>query len=148
MSTIPEVSGRLREMKLKARPATTAAALAMGLLFTAEVKADELSRFTHGPLSWGESTNSPPGSPPALVSGALRGSVRPEPPVSSGTRCVVVVGGTVVYARIQELGGWAGRGHRSHLPPRPYLKPAAERLIANGSITKAAVRGWLAVMGL
>jgi hypothetical protein len=99
MSTIPEVSGRLREMKLKARPATTAAALAMGLLFTAEVKADELSRFTHGPLSW-------------------------------------------------ELGGWAGRGHRSHLPPRPYLKPAAERLIANGSITKAAVRGWLAVMGL
>jgi phage gpG-like protein len=31
---------------------------------------------------------------------------------------------STVYARIQELSGWAGRGHRSFLPARPYVEPA------------------------
>jgi hypothetical protein len=28
------------------------------------------------------------------------------------------------YGPIHEFGGWAGRGHHSHIRPRPYLGPA------------------------
>lgn len=33
-------------------------------------------------------------------------------------------GPNVPYGAIHEYGGWAGRGHRSYIPPRPYLGPA------------------------
>lgn len=143
MVSVEDVSEKLRAMSARVPAAVTAAGLAMALDFSAEVKTDELTRFTH---TVSQATNSPPGSPPALVSGALRGSVYPEPPITAGARCTVIVGGHVVYARIQELGGDAGRNHASHLPPRPYLRPAAERVLATGQTRKAAVRGWLTVM--
>ena len=144
MATVGEVTAKLRQMQAKAPAAATIAAVDMGLDFTAEVKVNELSRRSH---SKGTPTNSPPGQPPSLISGDLRGSVRPEPPVVTGPRASVTVGGTVVYARIQELGGEAGRDHASKLPPRPYLKPAAERAIATGQARRAAIRGWRTVMG-
>ena len=31
------------------------------------------------------------------------------------------IGANEPYAAIQQLGGDAGRGHKSHIPPRPYL---------------------------
>lgn len=33
-------------------------------------------------------------------------------------------GSAVPYARIHEKGGYAGRGHKAYIPPRPYLAPA------------------------
>lgn len=33
-------------------------------------------------------------------------------------------GGGVPYGAIHEKGGWAGRGLRSYIPPRPVLRPA------------------------
>jgi hypothetical protein len=145
MSTIPQVSGRLRELRARAHYGVQAAALAMSLDFAAEVKKNELSRYSHDP---GTATPSPPGEPPALISGALRREVRPVPVLPAERyRMRVLVGSTVVYARIQELGGWAGRGHASYLPPRPYLKPAAERVIGSRQAGRAAVRGWTSVMG-
>jgi hypothetical protein len=33
----------------------------------------------------------------------------------------------MIYSRIQELGGVTGRDHRTHLKPRPYVKPAIEK---------------------
>lgn len=33
-------------------------------------------------------------------------------------------GSAVPYARIHEKGGYAGRGHKAYIPPRPYLGPA------------------------
>jgi HK97 gp10 family phage protein len=36
------------------------------------------------------------------------------------------IGSNKVYARIQELGGLAGRGLKSLIPAQPYLKPAFE----------------------
>ena len=143
MVSVADVNVKLKAMQARVPAAVVASAMAMALDFTSEVKKDELTRYTHPPKV---PTNSPPGEPPALVSGALRGSVRPEPPVASGPRAEVTVGGTVIYARIQELGGRAGRNHASVLPPRPYLKPAAERVIGTGQATKAAVKGWLTVM--
>lgn len=66
---------------------------------------------------------SDPGTPPARRSGNLYDSVQ--------QRLVELAGGfqervypSTVYARIHELSGWAGAGHRSFLPKRPYVGPA------------------------
>ena len=101
---------------------------------------DELSLTSH-PL--GTPTPSPPGSPPSLVTGNLRRSVRKiqTKRIARG----VYEGGTgptAVYARIHELGGVihhpghrerlkvlvkAGNGYEIHMPKRPYVKPSTER---------------------
>jgi phage gpG-like protein len=143
VSTIAEVSAKLRQMQDKARLAVIAAAVDMGIDASVEVQVEELSRKTH-PL--GTPTPSKPGEPPALITGALRGSVYPEPVTAGGLRASVIIGGHVIYARIHELGGMAGYEHKSHLPPRPYLRPGVIRFIATGEARKAAVRGWLGVM--
>lgn len=89
-----------------------------------------LRTYTHPE---GEPTNSPPGQPPALVTGNLMRSVKPRGPYM-GKRPFQVVseaGPTIVYGRIQELGGVTGKGHRTHLPPRPYQRPATNRVRRN-----------------
>lgn len=78
---------------------------------------DSKGRFTKG-----ETSSSPPGSPPYLVSGTLRRSVTVQGPAPEGAGFKASVGPTAVYGRIQELGGVAGRGAR--LPARPYVRPA------------------------
>jgi phage gpG-like protein len=86
-----------------------------------------LRTYTH---PRGEPTTSPPGQPPALVTGNLARSVIVRGPRSGRGRYQVVahIGPTAVYSRIQELGGRAGRKHRSRLPKRPYVKPTVRRL--------------------
>lgn len=73
----------------------------------------------------GTRTNSPPGEPPALVTGHMHASWRSRYAYRVGRYRVRGQGGnTTVQARIQELGGRTGAGHRTRLPPRPYLGPA------------------------
>ncbi|MGL5911164.1 MAG: hypothetical protein ACRCZP_14270 [Phycicoccus sp.] len=73
----------------------------------------------------GTPTPSQPGQPPSLISGALRRSIAVLPPTQTGeNEWSITVGPTIVYGRIQELGGQAGRGRRSNLPARPYMAPA------------------------
>jgi phage gpG-like protein len=79
----------------------------------------ELSRTSHPP---GTPTPSPPGSPPSLVTGTLRRSIQVEGPEQTGPASwSVKVGTGLVYSRIQEYGGTAGRG--AQLPARPYMAP-------------------------
>lgn len=74
----------------------------------------ELSRTSH---PRGTPTPSPPGSPPSLISGALRRSIQVEGPrPTGGGRWTAQIGPTIIYGRIQELGG-------GHLPARPYMRP-------------------------
>lgn len=81
----------------------------------------ELSRTSHPP---GTPTPSPPGSPPSLITGALRRSIQVEGAQPTGPgRWTAAVGTGLVYSRIQELGGVTGRGHRTRLPARPYMAP-------------------------
>ena len=99
-----------------------------------------LSRYSH---ARGTPTPSPRGQPPAKIDGTLRDSWKhplPVPDGAGGWVCTLSSG--LVYSRIQELGGWAGRNHASYLPPRPYLKPAAEYLIASGAIRDTFARFW------
>jgi hypothetical protein len=79
----------------------------------------------HGP------SPAPPGFPPAHGEPPTRAlSLRRHDAVPDGTdRWTASVGSSLVYSRIQELGGLSGRGHRTALPPRPYLAWAADNVI-------------------
>lgn len=68
---------------------------------------------------------SEPGTPPAYRSGALHDSVL-QRTVDLGTGFQQRVYPSTVYARIHELSGWAGRGHKSFLPERKYLQPSLD----------------------
>lgn len=66
----------------------------------------------------GTPTPSAPGSPPAIITGTLRASVKTFPPTRQGFgNYQIMVGPTTVYARVQELGS-------DRLPARPYMQPA------------------------
>lgn len=117
-----------------------------------EAGAEELEKATKAKLELksharGTRTPSLPGEPPAKIDGALRDSVRHSTPVLDGPgRWLTIVGATTVYARIQELGGYAGRGHASYLPPRPYLKPAAEETTHSPEFRDAFAKIWAAAI--
>lgn len=74
-----------------------------------------------------------PGQPPAVNTNRLRGSWSVESFGSRGDgfatvqqdakRTVLRLGSNVVYARILEYGGKTGRGGRTTIKPRPYLRP-------------------------
>lgn len=117
-----------------AGPGGQAAAAAMALEGERAIKT-KLSTYSHGK---GTPTPSPPGQPPAIVTGTLRRSVITQPPLGGGGRWVATVGPTVVYARIQELGGDTGRNHATHLPARPYVHPAIEQLRVSGQLNTVA----------
>lgn len=73
----------------------------------------------------GTDTPSAPGEPPAIVTGTLRRSITSSRPRIRGGHAVGEVYPSVVYGRIQELGGTAGRG--AVLPARPYAGPGLEQ---------------------
>lgn len=141
------VAVRIAAIAEKAEAGGPIAAEAMGRQLVKEVTRNELVRYAHPPKT---KTNSPPGQPPAIVTGTLRRSVKQEP-ISGGQkvgqyRWQTTVGGTAVYARIQELGGWTGKGHNTYLPPRPYLSPALLR--SRASIHDAGVDAFKRAVGL
>lgn len=86
-------------------------------------------------------TPSPAGiGPVGLISGALRASPRNTQGYEGFD---VAVGPTIRYSRIQELGGWCGKNHRTHLPPRPYWIYAHE-IVVRGSRGRIYFEHWLA----
>lgn len=102
-----------------------------------------LRTYTHPA---GTPTPSPPGSPPALVTGFLARSVETRPARPAGLYAwAAEAGPTAVYARIQELGGVTGRGHRVRLPARPYMRPVHAAVA--GRIRDLYVKRWAGVIG-
>jgi phage gpG-like protein len=138
-----EVVVRLRAMQATAPVAAAAAANAMAALMTAETM-KTLGTSSH---EKGTPTPSSPGEPPSLISGALRRSVTlvPAVPVGAAATWMAEVYPTAVYARIQELGGQAGRGHHSTLPPRPYMAPTLTRI--RPLLSAAAVAAAAPILG-
>jgi phage gpG-like protein len=95
----------------------------------------------------GTPTPSPPGEPPARITGALLRSVNAEPVVRTGAwTWSARVGTRIIYGRIQELGGMSGRGHRTYLPPRPYLSRAVTDLHAVGFYRDTFTTYWAEAM--
>lgn len=128
-----------------ARAAGLDAATRAGMEVVAELAeravVDQLTLRSHDP---GTPTPSAPGQPPAKVSGDLADSTTHEGPTGGAGRYELVVGATTAYARIHELGGRTGRGHRTVLPPRPYLHPAY--LAAQRDMMAVMIRAWRAAM--
>lgn len=120
-----------------------------GVLLVERVTKTYLRTFTHPK---GTPTPSPPGGPPALVTGHLRRSWRtiPAHPGRRPDTCEASTGPTADYSRIQELSGevrqtrtrqtkrgLVTRAVTMRLPKRPYLKPmtiAAKRDIHRGYV--------------
>ncbi|WP_214103238.1 hypothetical protein [Acrocarpospora catenulata] len=135
----------LRAMGDRSSDGARAAADAMALGAEREIK--RTLRTTSHPK--GAPTPSAPGTPPSLVSGSLRRSVKAGRPRQTGAaRWEAKTAPTIVYSRIHELGGWTGRGHRSYLPPRPYVRPTRARLVASGDLERWANRAFAAKVGL
>lgn len=89
---------------------------------------------------------SQPGEPPAMRTGELFGSVEVGDPFDDGDGMYEIrAWPSTVYARIQELGGWAGRDHRSHLPARPYVEPAVED--ATDEFASIMMQAWAGANG-
>ncbi len=106
------------------------------LLVASETK-KTLTTSSHRP---GTPTPSRPGEPPSLITGTLRRSMKTVPAVAiSESAWKSQVGPTAIYSRIQELGGDTGW---SVLPPRPYLAPTLERLVADGTLWAVFRSGW------
>jgi phage gpG-like protein len=111
------VSALMLEVDRATAVATSAAAEAVR-----EKIHEKLTAQEHPP---GTPTPSRSGDPPAKVSGRLANSVERGNVENRGFGdYAITVGPDAVYARIQELGGDTGRGHLTHLPPRPYVAPA------------------------
>lgn len=102
-----------------------------------------LRTYTHPE---GTPTTSPPGEPPALVTGTLMRSVTPRGPYPGKRphQTVGTVGPTAAYARIQDLGGRAGHKYRSRLPARPYAQRATDRV--RPDVRRVFVTRWTAAL--
>jgi hypothetical protein len=125
--------GALERMAERAEAGRLAAAQAAGHAAEAEIKR-QLTRYSHPK---GTPTPSPPGEPPAVVTGSLRRSVIVQ--TVHGIEPYVDVGPTMVYGRAQEL-GWPDGG----LPARPYVEPA-RRIVMAGPAQTAALEAFVRV---
>lgn len=149
--TPEELPAFLDALAAKVERAAAPAVNAMALAYQRRLVTDTLVRYTHPPQT---KTPSPPGAPPALVTGTLRRSVVPELATVAGPVARASVAPHTVYARIQELGGdiypvrakflrWTEDGitHYSkhvRLPARPYMRPTTAATVADGSLHRAA----------
>jgi len=107
----------LNAIEAKVNAITSTAVKQAGLVVerSAKMKLSENGRHRKG-----TPTPSSPGSPPSIVTSALRASVRTDYPRKLGFGSYeVMIGPTMVYARVQELGGGP-----KNLPARPYMAPA------------------------
>lgn len=142
--TVDELESYMRQLNDRAKKSPREIAVAMAAVGERAIKM-ELSRSSHPA---GTKTPSQPyADPPSLISGRLRASTRRTRLFSTGFYTWTArVAPTTVYARIQELGGWTGWKHKSHLPPRPYVRPA--RLWSQSKVRDTAVRTFRQMTGL
>lgn len=133
-----KVAAALDRIALRVRSATRSA-VKDGTRLVQRRAITELSRYSH---PRGTPTPSPPGQPPARITGHLSGSLSPTGPYPTGGGFGGKLGPTAVYSRIQELGGRAGRNHSVTLPPRPYMRPTRSKVVADGSLRRIFVGAW------
>jgi hypothetical protein len=157
--TPDELVAFLEGIRAKAATAAPDAAMAMGRRYQDHLQNVTLVRYAHAPGTW---TPSPPGQPPALMTGTLRRSITCTQGAGGGMYGSSVVAPHTIYARIQEDGGHIYARRRKYmrytvdgqvhfakhvyLPPRPYMSPAARECIADGSLSEAAGQSFMATV--
>src|SRR5207302_11458831 len=92
------------------------------------------TRLTKGRVSTKSALT--PGRMILILSGRLKNSVTTEAAVTIEGN-TMSLGSNLVYARIQQMGGRAGRHHASQIPARPYLvfRPEDPDRLAEGMQT-------------
>jgi hypothetical protein len=149
-----EVPGLLQAIQDRAATAAPGAVMAIADRYH-QLVIMELTRRSHAPGSW---TNSPPGDPPAWITGELAGSVTTRRGIMGGTYATASVAPHTIYAGVQEWGDVirARRVHFMHwvndrgswfkkvvdIPERPYMRPALKTGIATGVLTEAAMKSF------
>jgi phage gpG-like protein len=150
---LPAFLGAIRDRAAKAAPP---AALAMGLVHQRYVTGVTLARAAHAPVT---QTPSPPGDPPAIMTGTLRRSITCVRGAGGGMHASSLVAPHTIYAATQEWGGvhhgnphmwlwlryigpeevrrrgWVKR--TVTIPARPYMRPSRDAVIGNGSVQAA-----------
>ena len=143
LSGVDRLTVALQEMVSRVAAATPAAIVTGQALIEGEARS-RLSRHSH---TAGTPTPAPPGGPPALVTGKLRSSFDLAGPTAAGAAVwLSVMGPTMPYARVQELGGATGRHGATVLPARPYLRPSIEEVARTGRLTAVFHRAWAAAI--
>lgn len=152
MTGVGEFKRALDDLVARTNAVTRTAVVTGGHLLEAQVKktlteshatSNPGGRDSRGRFTKAEHFAAPPGSPPALVTGTLRRSVKVTAPEPKGfTGWEISVGPTAIYGRIQELGGYTGRGGATYLPARPYVEPSLKTVIDDGSLAQCYVTAW------
>lgn len=147
----------LETLRDRAAAAAPAMAMAMGERHQGQLKDVTLARSgAHAPVT---QTPSPPGAPPAQMTGRLRASVTCVRGAGGGMHATSIVSANTIYAATQEWGGehhgnphmwlwvrfigpdevrrrgWVRR--TVTIPPRPYMRPSRDQVIGDGSVTEA-----------
>lgn len=120
---LAQLQERLHQAAARIEVTTHEATRVAASIIEREIK-DQLRTTSHPRRTL---TPSAPGSPPSLVSGTLMRSIAVDGPSGGLGVYTATIGPTAIYGRIQELGGVTGRGHRVHLPARPYVDPGWEK---------------------
>lgn len=164
MASPAELPAILEALKARAEHGAKPAVIAMAERYRRYVVAElQLSRAEIGQFG----TPAPRGAPPAWRSGELTRSVRTMAGPPSGWVATASVAPHTIYARTQEYGQihrptrfrymhWFNvGGPRTEwfkkivdIPARPYLRPAHKAVIADGSLTRAAMAAWVAAVGV
>lgn len=99
--TPEELPAFLKAIRDRAATSAPPVVMAMADTYRDHVSHVTLQRYTNAPYS---KTPSPPGQPPARISGELAGSVRSHLGPSSGLVARASTAPHTVYARVQEIG--------------------------------------------
>lgn len=141
---IPELMAAFGRMSRRVDAGSRIATAAGAHLIEKKTK-ERLTTYSH---KKGEPTPSPPGQPPALITGTLRRSIKVTGPMAAAGPYAyeAQIGPTVVYGRIQELGGVCGRNRATTLPARPYLTPAYNDVASSGELKRIFTAAWTAAI--
>ena len=158
--TLEELPGVLKALRDKAAEAAPPTVMAIADTYKTHLTRVTLRRSFAAPGQFG--TPAAPGQPPAWRTGRLAGSVTSVLSGSAGLTASATVGPHVIYSRVQAQGAvnrpthakymhWVNSGGSWYkkavrIPARPYLEPALDDCIANGSLVKAAMEAFYAVV--
>jgi phage gpG-like protein len=148
--------------ELRARASTSAAPIVrnMASRYRQYVQREELRRYSHPMYTH---TPAPRGGPPAWMTGELSRSITIV--VSGGgIEAAAVVSPHTIYAAVQEFGRVIRARNHPHMryledgrwhfpevvdiPKRPYMRPALEATIADGSLLRAAIEAFEGIVGI
>ena len=160
--TIDELIAKFSAIRDEAAAAMPACAMAMADQYKEHLTTVTLRRSFAAPGQFG--TPAPVGSPVAWRTGTLARSVTSWPGGSTGVSATAHVAPHTVYSAVQESGreifaqrfpymrwyndrGWWAK-KRVFVPPRPYLRPALDEVVGDGSLLRAAGGAFIAATGL